>query len=53
MERIVQNRIPKSLSSNPDLDSLFNELKEEVAEDYQFSLRLAIGKFIIGVDPQW
>jgi hypothetical protein len=45
MERILQRRIPKSLTTDQDLDQLLNSLKQEVAEDYDFSLRLAIGKY--------
>lgn len=45
MERIIQNRIPKSITSNPELDGLLNNLKKEVTDDYDFSLRLAIGKY--------
>ncbi|KAK3717325.1 hypothetical protein QZH41_011557, partial [Actinostola sp. cb2023] len=47
MERIIQNRIPNTLTSDQDLDSLLNNLKKEVADGYDFSLRLAIVEYIL------
>lgn len=46
MERILQYRIPKTLTSDQDLDPLLTDLRKEVADDYEFSLRLAIGEHL-------
>lgn len=46
MERILQRRIPKILTSDQDLDPLLTSLRKEVADDYEFSLRLAIGEYM-------
>ncbi|XP_031567893.1 dynein heavy chain 3, axonemal-like [Actinia tenebrosa] len=47
MERILERRIPKILTSDQDLDPLLTSLRKEVADDYEISLRLAIVNYIL------
>lgn len=45
MRRILANKIPEKLKSDPELDALLNDLFKEVEDDYTFSIRKAIGKY--------
>ena len=44
MDRILQKRVPEKLQRNTELDPLISELKQEVVNDYDFSVRKSIGK---------
>ena len=43
VKRILANKIPARLKSDPELEILINELLTEVEDDYSFSIRKAIG----------
>ena len=43
MERIMGNKIPKKLSTDPEHEPLLKTLFTEVETDYNFSIRKAIG----------
>ena len=43
MKRILANKIPARLKSDPELEALLNGLFNEVEDDYGFSIRKAIG----------
>lgn len=45
MERILQKRIPEKLRRNTELDPLVGKLKQEVGNDYDFSVRKSIGEY--------
>ncbi|XP_048576009.1 dynein axonemal heavy chain 3 isoform X2 [Nematostella vectensis] len=47
MERILTERIHDKLTSDSELEPLLNELKSEVAEDYDFSVRKAIVDYVL------
>ena len=46
MDRVLLWKIPEKLRADPDLEPLVNELKSEVAKDYDFSVRKSIGKVL-------
>ncbi|XP_028395151.1 dynein heavy chain 3, axonemal-like isoform X1 [Dendronephthya gigantea] len=50
MRRILANKIPEKLQSDPELDALLNDLFKEVEDDYIFSIRKAIVDYIL-MDP--
>ena len=47
MERILQKRIPEKLRRNTELDPLVGRLKEEVINDYDYSVRKSIGMLFL------
>ncbi|XP_028395318.1 dynein heavy chain 3, axonemal-like [Dendronephthya gigantea] len=47
MRRILANKIPEKLQSDPELDALLNDLFKEVEDDYIFSIRKAIVDYIL------
>ena len=46
MKHILGNKIPAKLKSDAELELLMNELFTEVEDDYSFSIRKAIGKYM-------
>jgi hypothetical protein len=43
VKRILANKIPARLKSDPELETLLSGLFNEVEDDYSFSIRKAIG----------